>query len=136
MTPLLPETDIWHKAFSRQVPEPLVVHAFTNEVRQRRVYLLGVVRQTLLALVRDERQFARLSSVLASFPHLSVLASDHVEAAAVQHRLRRREVPITARQALLWAVARRASAQIWSHDRAWLALAPHDCPLRVASANG
>ena len=57
---LLPDVDIWLRAYSRQDPDPLVVHAFSRHVLARGVILVGLVRQALLARTRDSRQFARL----------------------------------------------------------------------------
>lgn len=127
--PILPDVDIWQRALSRTDPEPLVVHAFTGHVRDRQLFLLGWVRQTLLARVRDDRQFTRLAWVLSAWPDLPTLPRDHEQAAIRIRRLREQAIIITPWQALLWAIADRLDGAIWSRERSWQALAVHGCPL-------
>jgi hypothetical protein len=127
--PILPDVDIWLRAFSRQDPDPLIVHAFARRVRDRQVFLLGWIRQGLLARVRDERQFARLSWVLSAFPDLRVVSDDHVRAAVIARTLRQQEVSIAPWPALLWAVAERLHGTIWSQGRQWRAWTTHGCPV-------
>lgn len=129
MKPVLPDLDIWLKAFSRQHPDPLVVHGFKGGVERRQFFLLGLVRQALLARTRDERQFARLSRVLYGFPDVTVLATDHVRAAALVQAQRRQRRVLSPWQALLWAVAERSGGVIWSSERSWAPLAAAGCPV-------
>ncbi len=129
LVPVLPDLDIWLKALSRQEPDPLVVHGFKQAVELRRIFLLGLVRQALLARVRDERQFTRLERALAAFPDLPVLARDHVRAASIIRGLRGRVAAVTPWQALMWAVAERLPAMVWSHGRSWQPLAAQGCPV-------
>ena len=128
-TPLLPDVDIWMRAFSRQDPDPLVVHAFGRHIRDRRIFLIGWVRQSLLARVRDERQFSRLAWVLSAFPDLPLMPRDHEIAAATTRRMRELQVPISPWSALVWAVAERLDGAVWSGERAWQSLAAQGCPL-------
>ncbi len=129
MKPVLPDLDIWLKAFSRQDPDPLVVHGFKRGVESRQVFLLGLVRQALLARAADERQFARLARVLSGFPDVTVLAGDHVRAAELIHVQRRQRRSLSPWQALLWAVAARSGGVIWSSARTWTPLAAAGCPI-------
>lgn len=129
MKPVLPDLDIWLRAFSRQDPDPLVVHGFKRGVERRQVFLLGLVRQALLARTGDDRQFARLTRVLSGFPDVTVLASDHVRAAELIQSLRRQRRGLSPWQALLWAVAERSGGAIWSAARTWTPLAAAGCPV-------
>lgn len=129
MKPVLPDLDIWLKAFSRQDPDPLVVHGFKRGVERRQVFLLGLVRQALLARTRDDRQFARLTRVLSGFPDVTVLAADHVRAAALIQSQRRQRRTLSPWQALMWAVAERSGGAIWSSARTWTPLAAAGCPV-------
>jgi hypothetical protein len=130
--PVLPDVDIWQRALSRTDPDPLVVHRFGGYVRNRQLFLLGWVRQTLLARVRDERQFTRLAWVLSSWPDLPTLPRDHEQAAIRMRALRERGVLLTPWQALLWAIAERLDGQVWSRERSWQNLAVHGCPIERA----
>lgn len=128
--PLLPDVDIWQRAFSRQDPDPLVVHQFAQHVRNRQVFLVGWVRQALLARVRDGRQFTRLAWVLSSWPDLPVLPRDHERAAALTRELRERGCTVSPWPALLWALSERLNGVIWTRDRRWQVLAGLGCPVR------
>jgi hypothetical protein len=129
VVPIVPDLDILLKAFSRQTPEPLVVLAFTRHVTDRRIHLVGWVRQGLLSRTADDRQFDRLNRLLEAFPDLRVLSTDHLQAARLSRRLRERSVTVSPWQALLWTVAERIGGVIWSGDRRWLTLQSSHCPL-------
>ena len=47
--PVIPDCDVWVRAFGRLDPDPRTVHAFRELVRARRVLTLGWIRQDLLA---------------------------------------------------------------------------------------
>jgi len=128
--PLVPDVDIWVRAFSRNDPDPLVVHAFGNYVRNRQVFLVGWVRQGLLARVRDERGASRLAWVLGAWPDLPLLAADHERAASLQRSMRGRGTPLPSWTALMWATAERLQGTIWSRERHWQVWAAQGCPVK------
>lgn len=129
LVPVLPDHDVWLRAFSRQAPDPLVVHGFKRGVERRQVFLVGLVRQALLARTLDDRQFARLVRALAGFPDVTVLAGDHVRAAELIHLQRRERRSVSPWQALLWALAERSRGVIWSGAASWSPLAAAGCPV-------
>jgi hypothetical protein len=132
MKPVLPDLDVWLRAFSRQDPDPLMVHGFKRGVERRQVFLVGLVRQALLARTRDDRQFARLTRALCGFPDVTVLPKDHVRAAVLVQGLRRQRLALSPWQALLWAVAERSGGAIWSGARTWAPLAAAGCPVSTS----
>lgn len=131
--PIIPDLDIWIGALSRQQPDPLVVHAMGELLGQRRLHLLGWLRQGLLARAADERAFTRLAQILTAFPLLPVLAEDHLEAARRTRALRAQGLHLSAWQALVWTVAERIGGTVWSQSRAWRALRRYGCPLHAAA---
>jgi predicted nucleic acid-binding protein len=126
LVPVIPDGDIWLGALRRQDPVPLAVTHLGRLVEQRRVFLLGWLRQSLLSRCADP---FRLQRLLSAFPDLPVLPEDHLKAAHLAQRLRREGAPTPPLGLLLWAVAERLNGQIWSLDRAWLRLVHHGCPL-------
>jgi predicted nucleic acid-binding protein len=130
MQPLLPDVDIWQRAFSRQDPDPLIVHQFAQHARQRQVFLVGWVRQALLARVKDQRQFTRLAWVLSSWPDLPIQPHDHERAATLMRDMRDRGTSLAPWPALLWALAERLDGTIWTRSRHWQILAGQGCPVR------
>ncbi len=125
---VIPDVDIWVKALSRQQPDPMVVHAFKLAVERRQIFMLGFVRQALLARTANDRQLSRLTRALAGFPDLPILQSDHIAAARrIQaHRMERKV--LSPWQALLWSIAERADIIIWSAAPQWTSLIAAGCP--------
>ncbi len=117
--PVIPDLDVWVRAFGRLDPDPAAVHAFRELVRARRVLTLGWIRQDLLARLDDERQATRLSWILSGYPEVVLRPEDHLTAAELVRRLRRSGQALPGRAALLWAVASRIGATVWSLDRRW-----------------
>lgn len=134
--PVLPDLDVWVRAFGRLDPDPRAVHAFRELVRARRILVLGSVRQALLARLDDERQAARLAWILSGFPEVVLRPDDHLGAAALTRALRRAGVVLPGPAALLWTVAGRIGARVFSLDRRWRALAGRGAPVLDPDAGG
>ena len=111
LTLVLPDVDIWVRAFSRHHPDPLVVHAFGVVVAERRVVLAGAVAQQVLARLRDDAAAARMEALLDAFPLVRAVAADHRRAAALMRMRPAAGAPHAgvpgAAAALLWAQAER-----------------------------
>ncbi len=128
--PVIPDLDVWVRAFGRRDPDPRVVHAFRELVRAKRVLTLGWIRQDLLASLDDERQATRLSWVLSGYPEVILRTDDHLAAAGQVRRMRGVGLRLPGRAALLWAVAGRIGASIWSLDRRWEPFVRRGAPVR------
>ena len=107
---LLPDVDLLRRAFDRHDPNPLVVNQVVSSVENRRLLLLGWVRQGLISRAQDSTEAARIARVLAPFPDLPIQQGDHVASAFLNQRLRRRGVIIQPAQALHWVMADRINA--------------------------
>ncbi len=131
LTLVLPDVDIWLRAFSRHQPDPLVVHAFGRAVGERRVVLVGAVQQQVLARLRDEGAAARMAALLAAFPLLRAVGADHRRAAELMRRGGPGGAP-GAGAALLWAQAERVRGVVWSREARWVAWGRAGCPVSLA----
>ena len=127
---ILPDLDIWLRAFDRRQPDLRVVSALSRRIEQRQIVLLSWVRQGILARLADERQAQRLRWALAGFPDIRASEADQVAAAERIRGLRRTGVPCGAWPARLWTVAARVGGIIWSQDRRWQPLMVHGCPVQ------
>lgn len=116
---LLPDMDVLLGAFDRRNPSPLLVQQFAHAVEQRRVLLPGWVRQGVLTRVADIDQALRLARILSPFPDVTILRDDHMQAAFLQQRLRRRGLTVQPAQALHWIIAERIDGVIWSASSRW-----------------
>ena len=74
---LLPDVDLLRRAFDRHDPNPLVVNQVVSSVENRRLLLLGWVRQGLISRAQDSTEAARIARVLAPFPDLPIQQGDH-----------------------------------------------------------
>ena len=128
LTLVLPDVDIWVRAFSRHHPDPLVVHAFGVVVAERRVVLAGAVAQQVLARLRDDAAAARMEALLDAFPLVRAVAVDHRRAAALM-RMRPAGGAPGAAAALLWAQAERVGGAVWSREVRWAGWAKLGCPV-------
>jgi len=124
---IIAEADIWVRALSRLQPDPGIVHRLGEAIRARRLLVPGMVRLVVLSLTRDQRQFARLGGIFAGFPELPVLERDYDEAARLMQRHRREG--LGERPALLWAIATRCHASLWTDDRVTVSLSRIGLPL-------
>jgi hypothetical protein len=126
---VLPEIDVLLRAFSRQDPDPAAVATADKLIEDRRLYMIGWVRQGLLTRVKDERQFQRLLSALAPFPDIPITPADHVMAASHTREMSERGINLLPAQALMWAMAERCGGLIWSQQTRWRRLERHGAPL-------
>ncbi len=127
--PVIPDCDVWVRVFGRLDPDPRAVHQFSELVRARRVLTLGAIRQGLLARLDDERQATRLAWILSGYPEIVLRPEDHLAAAELVRGQRRSGLVLPGRAALLWAVAKRLGATVWTLDRRWLPFARKGAPV-------
>jgi predicted nucleic acid-binding protein len=132
---VIPDVEIWIRAFSRRHPEPRIVHRLGQLITRRSVLMPGQIRQGVLARARDARHFTRLQEVLGAFPDVGASEADHVEAGRLMQRLLSVRVPITAAQAALWTVAARHGARVWTTDREFTALSAHGAPVELSAGD-
>lgn len=128
-TLLLPDLDVLRRAFDRRDPDPLMVNQVVAAVEERRLLLVGWVRQGLIARAQDQMAAERMARALAPFPEVAITSADHVAAAYLSQRLRRRGLMVQPAQALHWVMADRVKAQIWSGDSRWHPLHSLGCPV-------
>jgi hypothetical protein len=129
------DTPIWSLALRRQTNqlpahERGLVEEWTALVQQRRVLLVGLVRQEVLSGIRDQRAFDRLRLALRAFPDEALGTEDFEDAARVANRCRAAGVTGSAVDFLLCAAALRREAAIYTTDRDFDLYARH-LPLRL-----
>jgi predicted nucleic acid-binding protein len=76
------DTCVWSLALRRSVvADPVVLHQLRTLIVDRRVQLLGPIRQEVLSGIKDATQFERLRAHLAAFPDHPLDEDDYVLAA-------------------------------------------------------
>lgn len=126
---VIPDLDILLRIFSRRHPDLTLIQNFKTMVRERRVIILGWVKQALYERCQQQSQMHRLASYLRYYPDVSVTDADYERLAERRFQLREQGVTASSRQLLLWVIADRVQARIWSLDKHWLSLQGFKCPL-------
>ena len=102
-------------------------------IRQRRVVLIGPVRQELLSGVRQPQAFERLREQLRAFEDAPLCTEDYERAAWNNNRCRAAGVTGSAVDLLLCAVAERFDVAIFTPDTDFKRYAKH-LPIRLHRA--
>jgi predicted nucleic acid-binding protein len=119
---VLVDTPVWSLALRRR-PEHLspqeqwLIQALAELIRERRVEMLGPIRQELLSGIREEAQFRKLRDHLRAFPDHPLEAADYEEAAHMNNRCRARGIAGSAVDFLICAAAHRRGWAILTTDR-------------------
>lgn len=111
------DTSVWSLALRRAQPRPSrVTDELAALVRERRVILLGPVRQEVLSGVKEPKQFETLRRHLRAFPDLDLDSVDFEEAASCYNRCRAKGVQGANTDFLLCATAVRRKAAVFTTD--------------------
>jgi predicted nucleic acid-binding protein len=119
---VLVDTSVWSLALRRaagQLSERQhqLVTEWRTLIEQRRVAMIGPVRQEILSGIRSVRAFENLRARLMPFPDLPLDTALYEEAAACFNRCRADGVTGTAIDMMLCAAAARFGLSIFTTDR-------------------
>ncbi len=88
---ILADTSVWSLALRRKAPfDNPFVHELNELVKERRVQIIGPIRQEILSGIREEAQFKTLQKHLSAFPDLELVTADY-ERAATFFNINRRQ---------------------------------------------
>ena len=95
------------------------VHAeeLRNLILDRRVEIIGPIRQELLSGVRERRQFKKLERHLTAFPDIPLITEDYVVAAKFYNICKSKGVQGSNTDFLICAVAIRNHLSIFTTDK-------------------
>lgn len=120
------DTSIWSLALRRRRGnESSEAGALRNLISDRRVQMLGPIRQEILSGVRSASEFRGLRDRLASFPDLPLAMEDYVKAAEFFVACRSKGVQGSNTDFLLCAVSWRTKMPIFTTDKDFMAYAEH-----------
>ena len=106
-------------------PEVWQVSTLETLIQERRVQMLGIIRQELLSGIRESTQFSRLRRILAGFPDLLATTSDHILAAQCFNTCRSQGIQGSDVDFLICAQAIRHELPILSTDADFVRYAEH-----------
>jgi len=120
------DTCVWSLALRRgRSTSSRPVRELQSLIQDRRVQMLGPIRQEILSGIRDEVQFRKLQEHLESFPDLPILTDDHIAAARFFNLCRAKGVQGSNTDFLICAVAVRTGFAIYTTDRDFEQFAKH-----------
>ena len=126
---VIPDLDILLRSFSRRHPDLSLIQHFKVLTQQRRILLMGWVKQALYERCQQSTQMHRLAQHLRYFPDVPVGDVDYERLAERRLQLREKGITASSRQLYLWVVAERIGAHVWSRDRNWQSLVQRGCQL-------
>lgn len=112
------DTSVWSLALRRDKEEfSAPVEELRHMIHDRRVQMIGPIRQEILSGIRSESQFKKLQKHLESFPDLPVLTEDYVAAAKYFNRCRSKGIQGSNTDFLICAMAVRNKFSIYTTDK-------------------
>ncbi|MGM0428027.1 MAG: type II toxin-antitoxin system VapC family toxin [Thermodesulfobacteriota bacterium] len=112
------DTCVWSLALRRDIESPNVaVQELQRLIHDRRVQMIGPVRQEILSGIRKEIQFKKLQKQLESFPDLPAVTEDYVTAAGYFNHCRARGIQGSNTDFLICAMASRNQLSIFTTDK-------------------
>lgn len=115
---LIVDTSVWslflrRKAFSENKEVALVRQAIV----EKKVQMLGIIRQELLSGIKNPDQFEQIKEMLDGFPDLLAETEDHLLAASYFNRCRARGIQGSPVDFLICAQASRNQMKILTTDK-------------------
>lgn len=115
---VLVDTSVWSEALRRARPDANpIAEELSSLVRERRVVMMGPVRQELLSGLRDQRRFDELRTHLRAFPDLLLRAADYEDAAEAHNLCRAKGIQGSNTDFLICAAASRRRLSIFTTDQ-------------------
>lgn len=114
---ILVDTSVWSLALRRKTPpDNLFVDELNELIKERRVQMIGPIRQEMLSGIRDEAQFQTLKKQLRAFPDLELVTEDYERAAEIFNINRRHGIQGSNTDFLICTLSERYDMPILTTD--------------------
>jgi predicted nucleic acid-binding protein len=120
---MIVDTCVWSLSLRRRdktrinADEQQIIEQLTEAIRDRRVAIIGAIRQEILSGIRDKARFAKTQELLDPFLDEVITAGDYVEAARLFNLCKDRGVECGPVDILICAVATRMQYDILTYDQ-------------------
>ena len=130
---ILVDTSVWSLALRRGEPDPGPEVAYLSDclVQGRGVLMTGLILQELLQGFHGPRQEARIIAGLSALACVTPNRDDHIEAARLRNRCRRKGVQVGTIDALIAQLCIRYDIELLTTDHDFRRIA-RAAPLRLA----
>lgn len=115
---VIADTSIWSLFLRRDnVNQANKAELLKQVILEKRVQMLGIIRQELLSGIENKSHFERISEILSGFPDLLAQTEDHLLAAEYFNRCRNKGVQGSPVDFLICAQASRNNLKILTSDK-------------------
>jgi predicted nucleic acid-binding protein len=123
---VLVDTSVWSLALRRGIQSTSgAAQELRSLIADRRVEMIGPIRQEILSGIREENQFKELEMRLSAFPDLPITTEDYVMAARFFNLCRRKGIQGSNTDFLICAVAVRNRLSLFTTDKDFLSFSQH-----------
>ena len=113
---ILVDTSVWIAYFSNV--ETLEVDFLDQMIRQREIYICGVIITEILQGIKNEKTYHDISSVLTSLKYLDALYETYIRAANIYRKLREKGITIRkTMDCIIAAIALKHDMELLHMDR-------------------
>ena len=128
---ILVDTCIWSLAF-RRITDSFVkeVQILKSLILEKKIQMIGPIRQELLSGIKSEKQFNSLKSHLSAFPDLSITTQDYELAAAFFNICRENGIQGSNTDFLICALSHYYQMPVFTNDADFLQYAKY-CPMTL-----
>ncbi len=114
---ILVDTSVWSLALRRKtVPNNRFVYELNELIKERRVQMIGPIRQEILSGIREEAQFQALKQHLRAFLDLELVPEDYERAAEMFNINRRQGIQGSNTDFLICAISERYEMPLLTTD--------------------
>ena len=115
---VIADTSIWSLFLRRDsVDQAKKTELLKQVILEKRIQMLGIIRQELLSGIKNKSHFKRISEILSGFPDLLAQTEDHLLAAEYFNRCRSKGVQGSPVDFLICAQASRNKMKILASDK-------------------
>ena len=133
---VLVDTSVWSEALRRaKKVDPGIVQELRSLILERRVDIIGPIRQEVLSGLRTDAQVEKLEKHLAAFPDLHLKTDDYTTAAQFFNICRAKGIQGSNTDFLICAVAVRRQLSIYTSDKDFPLFAKH-LPIALHETRG
>ena len=118
----LVDTSIWSVVL-RSKQNIALSNQLSDLINDRRVEMIGPIRQEILSGIRLEKQFEKLKSYLSAFPDIPLTSDDYILAAQAFNRCRSKGIQGSHIDFLICSVAQNHNLSIFTLDKDFLSYA-------------
>jgi predicted nucleic acid-binding protein len=123
---VLVDTSVWSLALRRgKQSTSAAAQELRNLISDKRVEMIGPIRQEILSGIREETQFKELEMRLSAFPDQPITTEDYVLAARFFNLCRRKGIQGSNTDFLICAVAVRNRLAIFTTDQDCISFSKH-----------